>query len=296
MRILITGGAGFIGSATAKHLKEEGHDVRILDKKKGDLPGVEYLEGSITDPAAAKKATEGCDAVIHLAAQVSAPASIQAPEETFHVNVEGSKQVLEAAKQAGAKKVVLASSAAVYGEEPRTPTTEEEPLRPMSPYAESKIKMEELAAEYATSGLPTICLRFFNVYGPGQDPKSKYAAAIPAFITRALAGEEITIYGDGLQVRDFIFVEDVARALERALTTGEGEVNIASGKGITIKELAERIITLTGSQSRIIHEEPRTGDPRTSLADVSKAAETLAFTATTELEKGLEKTIAFFTQ
>ncbi len=288
MKILITGGAGFIGSHAAAHLRAAGHEVELFDL--ADDPA-RNPAGSrdIRDPATIAAAVHGCDAVIHLAAQVSAPASLDNPDETLAINVEGSRNVLDAARAAKVQKVVLASSAAVYGLNPHTPTSEEEPFAPLTPYAESKIRMEQLAAE---SPVPTVCLRFFNVYGPGQKADSQYAAVIPAFLTRAKRGETLTIYGDGEQTRDFINVTDVCRAIEQALTTDTGDhliVNIATGTAVTINQLAQTIIALTKSESKVEHAPARDGDPRTSLADVTLAKEKLGFTANIGLEEGLRR-------
>lgn len=291
MHILITGGSGFIGSNLARFLKEKGHQVTTFDLKESRVKGILHIKGDICDKELIHGVTQGQDAIIHLAAQVSAPRSIEAPEETMKINVEGSRNVLDGAQKGDVKKVILASSAAVYGENPSIPTKEDEPFKPMSPYAESKIKMEELAAEYNAKGLTTCALRFFNVYGPGQDPKSQYAAVIPAFITRALHQEELTIYGNGEQTRDFIYIGDLCRAIELALKKGEGAINLATGTKRSITELAEKIILLTGTSSRIVYEDGRAGDPKESLADISKAKEELGFEPEVELEEGLKRTI-----
>jgi len=218
---------------------------------------------------------------------VSAPESIEHPEETFAINVEGSGNILDAAAATKVRRVILASSAAVYGLEPSVPTSEEEPFAPLTPYAESKIRMEALAAE---SPVPTVCLRFFNVYGPGQKADSQYAAVIPAFLKRARSGEPLAIYGDGEQTRDFINVADVCRAIELALTAETSDhlvVNVATGTAVTINQLAQTIITLTKSESQMKHAPARDGDPRASLADVTRAKEQLGFAASIGLEEGL---------
>jgi UDP-glucose 4-epimerase len=294
MQILITGGSGFIGRNLCAFLKAHGHQVTSFDLKENTLKGILHIKGDVRDAELVKGICQGHDAIVHLAAQVSAPASIDKPEETMAINVEGSRNVLEGAKKGGVKRVVLASSAAVYGEKPTTPTRETTALAPMTPYAESKIKMEELATEYVSATLTTCCLRFFNVYGPGQDPRSQYAAVIPAFITRALHGETLAIYGDGSQTRDFIFIEDLCRAIELALEKGAGAINLATGKKTNITELAEQIILLTGSSSTITHEAARDGDPQESLADIAKAKEELGFEPHIDLETGLKETIDFF--
>ncbi len=299
MRILITGGAGFIGSNLAEHLLAKGHAVTAFDnlssgKKENLPPGAVLIKGDVRDTNAVANAMAGQDAVVHLAAEVFVAKTIEDPALAEQVNVLGTINVLQAARQAGVKKAVLASSAAIYGDEPTVPTTESERPRPMSPYAITKLAMEDYAVFYASNGLPTCCLRFFNVYGPKQDPKSQYSAAIPAFITRSLEGEPLTVYGDGLQTRDFISVGDVCRAVELALTKGSGTCNVATGKSVTVKALAGMIVRLTGSKSAIVHAPARAGDPRTSLADVTKAKKQLGFVAATSLEEGLKKTVASY--
>jgi UDP-glucose 4-epimerase len=297
MRVLITGGAGFIGSNLATHLLTKEHQVTAFDhsaaKAKRVPKGCAFIGGDVTDQAAVATAVSGHDAVVHLAAMVSVPETMEQPGLAEQVNVIGTINVLAAAKAAGVKKVILASSAAVYGEEPRTPTGEEERPRPMSPYAVTKLTMEDYAQLYAHQGLPTVCLRLFNVYGPGQDPKSRYAAAIPAFINRALKGETLTIYGDGEQTRDFVYVGDVCRAFELALAKGAGCINVASGRSVTINEVARNIVSLMKSKSTVVHAPARSGDPRKSLADVSKAKRELGFIASTQFSEGLKKTIEY---
>ena len=291
MRILITGGSGFIGSHAATHLLAAGHDITTMDNSEGGIDGVRHVKGDIRNAETVGIAMEGQEAVVHLAAMVSAAGSIDDPETTFAVNIEASVNVLAAARLAGVKKAVLASSASVYGREPNTPTKEDEPLTPLSPYAESKIAMEELAVE---AGLPTICLRFFNVYGPGQRIAGAYAAIIPLSITRALKNETVTIYGDGEQTRDFIYVDDVCQAIELALTKGKGAINIASGKESSINDIVTTIVKLAESESEVEHAPARKGDPRKSVADVSLAKKELGFSATTELEEGLKETIRWY--
>lgn len=298
MKILITGGAGFIGSHVTRYLLAKGHTLTILDTlstgKRDNVPNCTFIEADIREFEPLEEAMEGIDVVIHLAALVSAPESVKQPELARFINELGSQNVLRAAHEAKVKKVVLASSAAVYGIVPETPTKEEHQKEPATPYAETKLRMEEHAQKYLDAGIETCCLRFFNVYGPGQDPKSSYAAVIPAFITRALNNKPLVIYGDGEQTRDFIYVEDIARALEMALTKGIGEFNIATGTEVSLNTLAELIISLAGSESITQHAEAREGDPRTSHADTTKAKEELGFEATTRLEEGLQKTIEYF--
>ncbi len=291
MRILITGGAGFIGNNLGTYLSGKGHDITLYDKEQASLASCAAVQGDILDQAALEQALQGHDAVVHLAAMVSATESVAHPEKAEEINVQGSTTVLAAAQAAGVSRAVLASSAAVYGESPATPTSEVEAAQPVSPYGDSKARMEDVAAASAVS---TCCLRIFNVYGPGQKADSQYAAAIPAFITRALNNEPLTIYGDGEQTRDFVYVTDLCRAIELALTKGDGVINIASGNAITISRLAETVIRLADSSSKVVHEPARAGDPRTSLADVTKAKEALGFEASTSMEDGLKETIDWY--
>ncbi len=306
MNILITGGAGFIGSHVAKRLAKAGHDVAVYDNlsgrgiagKHGAFPGAlrecTFIDGDIRDTANLERAMKGQDVVIHLAAIISVPFTIAHPAETEAVNAAGSENVVRVAQRLKLQKIILASSAAVYGLAPKVPTAESEPTQPLSPYATTKVAMERAAEKARKESIATITLRFFNVYGPGQDPSSQYAAAIPAFITKALKNETLTIHGDGLQTRDFIFVEDVAAACELALTRGEGIYNIASGKSGTINDLAAAVIKLAGSRSAIVHDAPRQGDPRHSEADITKAKRDLGFHPTVALEQGLRETIESF--
>ena len=298
MKVLITGGAGFIGSNLATYLLAKGHQVTALDYSAAHvkrLPkGCAFVGADITDKGAIMSAMQDHDAVVHLAAMVSVPETMERPERAEQVNVIGAINVLAAAKAAKAKKVVLASSAAVYGLEPSTPTKESERPQPMSPYAITKLAMEDYAALFASQGLPTVCLRFFNVYGPGQDPSSQYAAVIPAFISRAIAGKRITIYGDGEQTRDFVYVADVCRAIELALAKGAGNINIATERNVSVNGLANEIIRITKSKSEVVHAAARLGDPRTSLADISKAKKELGFVAMTSLAEGLKRTVEYF--
>ena len=281
MNILVTGGAGFIGSHIAAHFAAAGHSVTILDNRTtGHLRNIPksdhiaFIEGDICDPAIVAKAAKGADYVFHHAALVSVPLSCQRPADAFNINTLGTLNVLQASLDAGVEKVIIASSAAVYGNNPILPKREDMLPEPASPYAITKLDCEYLARMFYTdNGLRTTCLRYFNVYGPRQDPNSAYAAAIPIFFSRTLAGEDIVIYGDGGQTRDFVHVSDVVRANVAAMEHGDGEVfNVATGSSVTIQELAENIVEITGMRSGIVHEAKRTGDVRDSRADVGKIA------------------------
>jgi UDP-glucose 4-epimerase len=295
MKILVTGGAGFIGSHIAEYFAEAGHEVRILDNISTGLlsniphcENIEFIKGDICDSSTVEKAVLNIDYVFHEAALVSVPLSCEKPAEAFYINTLGTLKILQACVKAGVEKFVTASSAAVYGNNPILPKREDMYPEPASPYAISKLDLEYLARMfYESHGLRTTCLRYFNVYGPRQDPKSPYAAVIPIFMERAKAGKDLVIYGDGLQSRDFVHIKDVVRANAAALEHGDGQVyNVAMGKSITVLELAERIINLTGSSSKIIHAAPRAGDVRDSRADVSKISSW--WKAEIELQEGLK--------
>ncbi|AKB13434.1 UDP-glucose 4-epimerase [Methanosarcina thermophila] len=298
MKVLVTGGAGFIGSHIAEYFAEEGHTVRILDnlatgyiKNIPQNKNIEFIQGDICDFSLVEKAVSGIDYVFHEAALVSVPLSCERPAEAFRINTLGTLNVLKACVKANVNKFVTASSAAVYGNNPVLPKREDMYPEPASPYAISKLDGEYLARMfYENHGLRTTCLRYFNVYGPRQDPRSPYAAVIPIFLDRAKAGKDLIIYGDGLQSRDFVHVKDVVRANVAALEHGDGQVfNVAMGKSVTILELAENIIKLTGSSSKIVHAAPRAGDVKDSRADVSKISSW--WKGEIELQDGLKSLI-----
>jgi UDP-glucose 4-epimerase len=301
MRVLITGGAGFIGSHIAEQLQGQAQ-IRILDNLrsgfKRNIEGfdAEFVEGSITDKTTVRQAVKGVDYIFHLAAMISVPESMENPAECVEINVNGILNVLRAGADAGVKKLVHSSSAAIYGDNPVVPKLESMYPEPKSPYGITKLDGEYYCRMFAQEGwLNTACLRYFNVFGPRQDPKSQYAAAVPIFIYRALRNEPITIFGDGEQTRDFVFVEDVALAnIFMATHSGFNEVyNVAYGKTTTIKSLAEDIIRLTGSNSQIIYTEPRPGDVKHSTACIDKLLG-CGFTPSGGFEQGLKKTIDFF--
>lgn len=302
MRALVTGGAGFIGSHIVEELLREGASVRVLDNfssgKRENLEGfqgdLEILQGDLRDPQAIRAATKDVNMVFHLAAFVSVPQSMSEPEACFAINVAGTVTLLEAARQTGVRKVVLSSSTAVYGNPDRFPTDEEAPLRPLSPYALSKQVNELYARLYTqTFSLPVIALRYFNVYGPRQRPDSDYAAAISIFTRRLVNGQPITIYGDGKQSRDFIFVKDVVRANLRASESDSaGEVfNICTGSETTLLDLLETMSELSPRQPEVRFEAPRPGDIYRSYGNPDKAAAILGFRAETSLANGLANTL-----
>ena len=300
MKILITGGAGFIGSHLAAHFCGQGTKVRVLDNlrtgHRSNLIGldVEFMEGSILDRAMVGRAMEGIDVVFHLAAFVSVPESVRDPQGCRELNVTGFGHVLEAAAAARVKKLCFASSAAIYGDNPEVPKREDMPPEPRSPYAETKLQGEVLCREFATAGrLETVALRFFNVFGPRQDPSGPYGAAIPIFFREALAGRPLKIFGDGGQTRDFIYVQDIVEALAfvSARPGLTGVFNAGYGGQITVLELARRILALTGSTSKIEFAPVRAGDVRDSRASIDRLRAT-GWKPAGSLEAGLEKTLA----
>ena len=302
MRVLITGGAGFIGSHIAEHYHETA-EVRVLDNLRTgyrhNLDGlnVTFIEGSILDRDAVREAVDGVDYVFHLAAMVSVPESMEKPGECVEANAIGTLTVLEEAAAAGAKKLCLSTSAAIYGDNPEVPKRETMLPEPKSPYAVTKLDGEYYCDMFTREGrLETACLRYFNVFGPRQDPGSQYAAAVPIFISRAVNNKPITIFGDGEQTRDFIFVKDIVAAnaffAEHPGLTGVH--NVAYGGRITINGLAKRIAELTGSHSEIIHLPERAGDVKHSMAAIDKLNAT-GFVPGSDFDTGLAATIAFFT-
>ena len=305
MRYVVTGGAGFIGSHLAEALAEEGHAVVIVDNfstgNKENLRWAEGLsrvtvcEGSITDLSFLHEACAGADGVFHEAAIASVPKSVADPVGSNAVNVDGTLNVLVAARDAGVRKVVLASSAANYGDNPNLPLKETEQPRPQSPYAAQKLMGEYYARLFTDLyGLETTCLRYFNVYGPRQDPSSPYSGVISIFIDRICAGEPITIHGDGTQTRDFIYVGDVVRANIRAMSSDvRGVVNVAGGRETSLNELAAVIMEITGNLCEIIHDAPREGDIHRSLADTGRLEVTIGRVAECSISEGLSRTIAW---
>lgn len=301
MRVLVTGGAGFIGSHIVEHFHHKA-EVRILDnlrsgyQKNIDPFKVHFINGSVMEPDMLKQAMEGVDFVFHLAAMISVPESMHKPVECVQINTIGTLNVLEAAARAGVKKLCLSSSAAIYGDNPIVPKLESMFPEPKSPYAETKLSGEYYCGIYTKErGLPTACLRYFNVFGPRQDPASQYAAAIPIFISRAVRNQPITIFGDGQQTRDFIFVKDIVAANAFFATQSDctGVFNVAYGGRITIKELAEKIIRLTGSESEIVHLPERDGDVKHSQAAVEKLQKA-GFKPSFDFDAGLRSTIDYF--
>jgi UDP-glucose 4-epimerase len=240
---------------------------------------------------------KGADFVFNLAAMVSIPESIEKPEETYNININGLKNLLDAAKEHGVKKLVHTSSAAIYGEDPRMPKIETMEAKPISPYGVTKYGGEQLCGEYLDKyGVQTISLRYFNVYGPRQNPYGAYTSVIPIFSLKALRKEPMVIFGDGEQTRDFIFVKDVVAANVLAATTSgvNGVFNVANGTTISINELAHRINEITGAGCEVIYQPPRDGDIKHSSASVEKAKKELNFTGKNNLDEGLSVTIDYY--
>jgi len=305
-KIVVTGGAGFIGSNLARHLSNEKNHVLVIDNLfTGHLENiqdliemgkVEFIKANITDLDILQDVFKGFNYVFHEAALPSVPRSIKEPLLTNEVNINGTLNVLIAAKDTGVKKVICASSSSVYGDTPTLPITEKMTPNPLSPYAVSK-----LAGEYYCSvftqvfHLPTVALRYFNVYGPRQDPSSEYAAVIPRFIMNVLTDKPLIVYGDGDQTRDFTFIDDVMHANVLAAESGTtGVFNAAGGKRISINELAKTVMTLCEKELEIVHEEIRPGDIKHSLSDISLAKEKFGYTPQFDIKNGLKETIQWF--
>lgn len=305
---LVTGGCGFIGSHLADSLIADGHGVRIMDDlstgHRANAPGgAEVIVDTIVDGAAVARAMAGMDGCFHMAAVASVQKAVEDWAGTHRVNLEGTIHVFDSARgrDGGAvRPVVYASSAAVYGDNPAMPLDEDSTTRPISAYGADKLGCEQhgLVAAHVY-GVPNTGLRFFNVYGPRQDPKSPYSGVISIFADRIGRGAGVTIYGDGLQTRDFVYVGDVVRCLRAAMAAHEADglaprsavYNVCTGRETTVKALAELLGTLSGRNAGISHDEPRTGDIRESLGNGSKAEAALGFRAGTALADGLAETL-----
>ena len=305
-KVVVTGGAGFIGSNLAEELVKANHDVIVLDNlSTGRIENItslrateqfSFVTGSITDLSVLKRVFEDAECVFHQAAIPSVLRSVENPEAINEANVTGTLNVLLAARDCGVKAVIYASSSSVYGDTPTLPKREDMAPHPQSPYAVSKLAGEFYCKVFSeVYGLKTVCLRYFNVYGPKQDPFSEYAAVIPRFITRVLSNQSPIIFGDGTQTRDFTFVRDVARANMLAMDHNvEGVFNIACGERISINELATRVMELVGVSLGVVYDVPRLGDIRDSLADILLAREKLDYEPEFDLTRGLKETIQWF--
>jgi len=287
MKILITGGAGFIGKHLVKKLLKEKKQVTIFDnfsnsKKEFILDliedGAKIIEGDITNIQEISDASKDHDVIIHLAAMISVEESVRNPSKTFQINIDGTKNVLEACRKNNIRKITIASSAAVYGEgKPNFKLSEKSKLNPISPYGESKVKMEQEIMKFVSKyKIDCIILRFFNIFGIGQS--SEYAGVVTKFIDCIKKDKPLTIFGDGMQTRDFVSIHDVVNAINNAIISkNNGIYNIASGKTVTIKELAEKMILLSGKELGIKYESSKKGDIRFSQADISLAQNKLNY-------------------
>jgi UDP-glucose 4-epimerase len=300
MRVLITGGAGFIGSTIAKELASKNVEVVVLDNLSSGYrinidghPCIKLVEEDVRDRAAVDAAMADVDTVFHLAASVGNKRSIDQPVNDAEINVIGTLRILEAARKAGVRKVVMSSSAGIFGELKTLPIREDHPAEPDSPYGASKLCAEKEGLAYAKLyGMEVVCLRYFNVYGPGQRFDA-YGNVIPIFVFKMLRGEPLTIFGDGEQTRDFVNVRDVAQAnIKAAMISGvTGAFNIGSGTRISINALVEQLRIASGLNPLVLHGPPRPGDVRDSLADIKAAREAFGFEPTASIEDGLAEYI-----
>lgn len=305
MKFLVTGGAGFIGSHLARELANLG-GVTVLDDLSAGKTGriqdlldsgrAQFVRGSILHKNLLLEACRGVDCIFHLAADVSVRRSMECPLEVHEVNASGTLAVLSSAMEAGVKKVVFSSSAAVYGDSPISPKLESTSPEPLSPYAASKLAGEYYCEVYRRSlGLPTASLRYFNVYGPAQDPRAEYAAVIPSFIMNVLRRRPPVIFGDGNQIRDFVSVQDVVRANILAMQRDAvGTFNIGTGDGVAIRDLARVVMEIGGLSREPVFEKPRPGDIRESVADISRARDVMGFRPRVHLADGLRETMDWF--
>ena len=303
MRALVTGGAGFIGSHIATRLVESGHTVRVLDDlssgKKENLAQiageVELVVGDVRDARKVAELSAGCDVVFHEAAIVSVPYSVEHPFETHDVNIEGTLNVLQAASAQRVKRVVFACSAAVYGEEPEQPKVETMRPAPVAPYGVEKITGEQYMYCWSRLyGVETVSLRYFNVFGPRQDPSSPYSGVISIFVDRILRGAPITIFGDGEQYRDFVYVDNVVDANLAAATrpnVSGRAYNVGCGRKTSLNELVATLARIVGRDVRPTHADPRPGDIRESLADISRARAELGYEPKIGVEEGLRRLV-----
>lgn len=307
MQVLVTGGAGFIGSHLAEALLAEGATVRVLDNlstgNRRNLASldVEFIEGDVADWESVRRAVSGCALVYHQAALVSAPRSLEQPDLNHGSNVTGVFNVFEAARQAGVRRVVYASSAAVYGNIPQLPKRETDALKPITPYGAAKRMGEVLAGTYAAAyGLELVGLRYMNVFGPRQDPSSPYSGVLSIFCRAALEGRGITIYGDGEQSRDFVYVADVVQANMRAGRVAAARLpdepvfNVGRGEQTSLNQIVAMLQEITERPLPVSYTAERPGDIRHSVADVSRARRILDYEPKTPLKEGLQATLAWF--
>lgn len=300
---LVTGGAGFIGSHLSSALVARGHRVRVVDSlitgfEHNLQPGVEFTSGDLAEPEVANAAVQGVDYVLHQAAIPSVPRSVKNPRESHRANVDGMLNILLAARDAGVRRVVFAGSSSVYGDQPTLPKREDMPTKPMTPYALQKLVSEQYGQMFTRLyGLEVVTTRYFNVFGPRQDPSSPYSGVISLFIKALLDGTRPVIFGDGGQTRDFTFVTNVVDGVLRAAEAPAvgGEVfNVATGGRVSLNELLATLKKIVGSDVAPIYQEARMGDVRDSQADISKAERLLGYRPAVMLEEGLRQTVAWF--
>jgi nucleoside-diphosphate-sugar epimerase len=302
---LVTGGAGFIGSHLSEEIARRGHRVRVADSlitgKRANLdhiPGVEFMEGDLAELEFAKKAAEGCDYVLHQAAIPSVPRSVKDPITSNRANVDATLNMLVAARDAGVKRLVFAASSSAYGDTPTLPKHEQMPTNPLSPYALQKVVGEQYLQMFTKLyKLETVSIRYFNVFGPRQDPTSPYSGVISVFATALLENRSPKIYGDGKQTRDFTYVANVVDGVLRACDApnASGEViNVATGGRISLNDLFYAMRDVVGGNLEPTYAEPRQGDVRDSQADIRKAKDLLGYTPSVSFEDGLARTIAWY--
>jgi UDP-glucose 4-epimerase len=306
MRFLVTGGAGFIGSHLVERLLREGHAVRVLDDfstgRRDNLAfarpadPLEIVAGDIRDTRTVRDAVADIDGVFHEAALVSVARSVETPELSCDINAHGTARVFDAARGAGVRRIVYASSAAVYGDRAPLPVRERAPVGPLSPYGLDKLYTEQLGALYhALYGVEAVALRYFNVFGPRQDPSSPYSGVVSIFVTRLLAGVPITIHGDGEQSRDFVYVDDVVEANVQAMLgpyPGPSPLNVAGGSRTTLNTLVAMLGEIIGIEPRVTHDATRAGDIRHSQADIAAIRTALGYAPRWTLRAGLEALVA----
>ena len=307
-KYLVTGGAGFIGSNLARFVLDAGHDVTVLDNFATGKPEnldeirdrIELIEGDIRDRDAVDRAIDGCSAVFHEAALGSVPRSVEDPQTSHDVNVNGTITVLEAARAAGVKRIVFAASSSAYGDQEQSPKHEGMVPAPISPYAAGKVACEVYMRGYAAVyGLETLCLRYFNVFGPHQDPSGAYAAVIPVFVSKLLGGDRPVVFGDGEQSRDFCYIENVCEANWLAANAPadvcDGRaLNIACNRRTSLNEILTQLGDLLGMPADAVYEATRPGDVKHSLADVTRAAQAIGYEPAVFFEEGLAKAIDWY--
>ena len=305
-KILVTGGAGFIGSHIATALVTRGDTVRVLDNLSTGFrenldhiaDDIEFLEGDLADEATVNRAVAGIEVIFHQGALASVPRSVETPLDTNASCVTGTVCLLDQARRADVRRVVYAASSSAYGDQPNSSKRESDLPMPLSPYAAAKLCGEYyLQAFYHTYGLETVGLRYFNVFGPRQDPDSPYSAVIPLFITALLAGRRPTVYGDGHQSRDFTYIDNVVHGnLLAADASGvEGRIiNVANGKSISLLTLIDELNRLLGTNVAPVHEAPRVGDVRDSMADITLARTLLGYETQVDFQEGLERSIEYY--